>query len=96
MGGLLRQILGTGRAAILPAAFLCAAAIPAGAQGITIDHAHQYAASMTLARATPKDGFEKALVGLGRYEEAAVGLERLAQEATAARTYQEKMDVKAE
>ncbi len=84
MGGLLRQILGTGRSAILPAAFLCAAAIPAGAQGSTIDHAHQYAACMTLARATPKDGFEKALVGRGQYEEAAVRLERLAQEATAA------------
>ncbi len=103
MGGLLRQILGTGRSAILPAAFLCATAIPAGAQGIAIDHAHQYAACMTLARATPKDGFEKALawsaqgggqaarhcaavalVGLGQYEEAAVRLERLAQEATAA------------
>ncbi len=51
---------------------------------------------MTLARATPKDGFEKALVGLGQYEEAAVRLERLAQEATAARAYLEKMDVKAE
>lgn len=103
MGGLLRQILGTGRAAILPAAFLCAAAIPAAAQGITIDHAHQYAACMKLARATPEDGFEHAiawsaqgggqaarhcaavaLVGLGQYEEAALRLDRLAQEATAA------------